>query len=203
MSASSAAALDLAAVQNRGSYVGQNKSSEWPQFNGSSPRPIPDRVSSRNESRRIVTNPTIALSTGFGDLPKGTVSGYNTPLIQQIPQGIVQGLSSRRGSPLALPDGIVGGITAARSVPNTPLPGAGPNGILSKGLGTPLSAEPPIVNGLLAAQGSSPVELHPSLSRLSSSQYDSGALGYSSMQSSIDDSLQVCFARVHASNAID
>ncbi|EKM60704.1 uncharacterized protein PHACADRAFT_246773 [Phanerochaete carnosa HHB-10118-sp] len=193
MSASSAAALDLAAVQNRGSYIGQNKSSEWLQFNGSSPRPIPDRVSSRNESRRVVTNPTIALSPGLGDLPKGTVSGHHTPLIQQIPQGLVQGLSSRRGSPLALPDGIIGGITAARSVPNTPLPGAGPNGILSKGLGTPLSAEPPNVNGLLTAQGSSPVELHPSLSRLPSSQYESGALGYNTMQPSMDDSLQVTY----------
>ena len=110
---------------------------------------------------------------------------------------MVQGLSSRRGSPLALPDGLVGGITAARSVPNTPLPGAGPNGILSKGLGTPLSAEPPTVNGLLAAQGSSPVELHPSLSRLPSGQYESGALGYNSMQSSLDDSLQVQIGRAH------
>lgn len=188
MSASSAAALDLAALsQTRGTYVGRDKSSEWPQFNGSSR--VPDRSTSRND-RRIVTNPTIALSAGLADLAaKGTVSGHASPLVQQLPQGMVQGLSSRRGSPLALPDGL--SITTARSVPNTPLPGAGPNGILNKGLGTPLSAESQTVNGLLAAQGSSPVELHPSLSRIPSSQYDQGSLGYSPMQSGMEDPLQV------------
>jgi hypothetical protein len=187
MSMSSAAALDLAALsqtQSRGAFASRDKSSEWPQFNGN-PRG-PDRAASRND-RRVVTNPTIALS--IGDLPKGTVSGHSTPLVQQLPQGMVQGLASRRGSPLALPDGL-GSITTARSVPNTPLPGAGPNGILNKGLGTPLSAESTI-NGLLTAQGSSPVELHPSISRMPSSQYESGSLGYNSMQSGMDDSLQV------------
>ena len=189
MSASSAAALDLAALSQtqRGGFIGREKSSEWPQFNGS-PR-APERVASRND-RRIVTNPTIALSPGLGEMPKGTVTGHSTPLVPQLSQGMVQGLASRRGSPLALPDGL-GSITTARSVPNTPLPGAGPNGILNKSLGTPLSADSTTVNGLLAAQGSSPVELHPSLSRMSSSQYESGSLGYSSMQSNMDDSLQV------------
>lgn len=197
MSASSAAALDLAALsqtQARGAYVGRDKSSEWPQFNGNSPR-VPDRAASRND-RRVVTNPTIALSAGLGDLsgPKGTVSGHSTPLVQQLPQGVVQGLSSRRGSPLALPNGALSdglSITTARSVPNTPLPGAGPNGILSKGLGTPLSAESPTVNGLLAAQGSSPVELHPSLSRMPSTGYENGGIGYSPLQAGMDDPLQV------------
>ena len=190
MSASSAAALDLAALsQTRGTYVGCDKSSEWPQFNGSPS--IPDRSASRTD-RRVVTNPAIALSAGLGDLAaaKGIASGHSTPLIQQLPQGIVQGLSSRRGSPLALPDGL--SITTARSVPNTPLPGAGPNGVLSRGLGTPLSAESQTVNGLLAAQGSSPIDtLHPSLSRIpSSTQYESG-LGYSPIQGGMDDPLQV------------
>lgn len=181
MSAASAA-LDLAALsqtQNRGPYVNYNGNARGP-----------DGVSSRND-RRTVTNPTIALSTGLGDLQgKGTVSGHSTPLLQQGPQGMVQGLSSRRGSPLGLSEGL--SITTARSVPNTPLPGAGPNGPLSKGLGTPLSAESQTMNGLLSAQGNSPVELHPSLSRLPSNNgYDGGSLGYSPLQGGMDEPLQV------------
>lgn len=183
----SSAALDLAALsqtQPRGSYNGRgldarDKPSEWPQFNGS---PRVDTINGRAD-RRNVTNPSIALSSALGDLTPskvaGSVSGRATPLINQLPQGLVQGIGSRRGSPLGLSDGL--SITTARSVPTTPLPGAGPPNGLSKGLGTPLSAESQTLNGLLSAKNSSPVELHPSLSRLPSGQYDSGSLGYNSI----------------------
>lgn len=131
--------------------------------------------------RRNVTNPAIALSGGMGDLApsKASVSGRATPLLNQLPQGLVQAIGSRRGSPLGLSDGL--SITTARSVPTTPLPGAGPPSGLSKGLGTPLSAESQTLNGLLTAQNSSPVELHPSLSRMPSAQYE-GNMGYNGMQ---------------------
>lgn len=181
------AALDLAALsqtQPRGSYNGRgldarDKPSEWPQFNGS---PRVDAINGRGD-RRNATNPSIALSSALGDLTpsKGTVSGRATPLLNQLPQGLVQGIGSRRGSPLGLSDGL--SITTARSVPTTPLPGAGPPNGLSKGLGTPLSAESQTLNGLLSAKNSSPVELHPSLSRMPSGQYDSNSLGYNSISS--------------------
>ncbi|THG99421.1 hypothetical protein EW026_g2926 [Hermanssonia centrifuga] len=199
----SSAALDLASQAP--SFVGRgfdprDKPSEWPQFNGH-PRG-PDGITSRGE-RRTVTNPTIALSAGLSDSPSGkmsgTVSGRATPLIQQLPQGLVQGLSSRRGSPLGLSDGL--SITTARSVPTTPLPGSGPNGsYLNKAPTTPLSADAQTLNGLLTAQGSSPVELHPSLSRLSSAQYDSSPIGYNSIQSGGDDSLQAQYDSVYGLN---
>ena len=45
----------------------------------------------------------MGLGAGLGDLagakPNGTVSGTTTPLLQQVSQGLAQGLSSRRGSP--------------------------------------------------------------------------------------------------------
>ena len=112
--------------------------------------------------------------------------------MQQLPQGLGQGLSSRRGSPLGLPDGL--SITTARSVPTTPLPGAGPNGsYLGKAPGTPLSAEAaaPTLNGLLAPQGSSPVELHPSLSRMPSSPYEPTSVTFNNVQPGVDEALQV------------
>ena len=67
--------------------------------------------------RRTVTNPTMSLSPALGDIAgaKGTVSGSATPLMQQMSQGIAQGLASRRGSPLGIVEGL--SITTARSVP--------------------------------------------------------------------------------------
>ncbi|KAI0700403.1 ARM repeat-containing protein [Cytidiella melzeri] len=157
----------------------RDKPSEWPQFNGNARS---DAINGRGE-RRTVTNPAIALSSTLGDLTpsKVTSSGRVTPLVNTLPQGLVQGISSRRGSPLGLSDGL--SITTARSVPTTPLPGAGPPSGLSKGVGTPLSAESQTLNGLLSAQNSSPVELHPSLSRIPSAQYESGGLGYNGLPS--------------------
>ena len=90
----------------------------------------------------------MGLGAGLGDLagakPNGTVSGTTTPLLQQVSQGLAQGLSSRRGSPLSLGDPLAS-ITSARSVPATPLPGM-PNsaGQLAKAPGTRTS---PIPNG--------------------------------------------------------
>ncbi|KAI0963018.1 hypothetical protein AcW1_000224 [Taiwanofungus camphoratus] len=183
----SSAALDLAPLSQtppRASF-----------FNGSTRGP--DGYGARGE-RRTVTNPTMSLSPGLGSdlVPNGkvagTVSGTATPLLQQVPQGLGQGLSSRRGSPLALPDGL--SITTARSVPATPLPGA-PNSAshLSKAPGTPLSGES--LNGILGGQGSRQLndehELNPSLSRMpSTGSYDSSPLTFNSIQSGMDDSLQ-------------
>jgi hypothetical protein len=188
----------LSQIQPRGSYNGRGldvreKSSEWPQFNGS---PRSDAINGRGE-RRNPTNPSIPISSGFGDLapPRvaSSVSGRATPLVNTVPQGLVQSISSRRGSPLGLSDPL--SITTARSVPTTPLPGAGPPNGLSKNLGTPLSAESQTLTGLLSAQNSSPVELHPSLSRMSSAQYESGGLGYTSISNGgIDDvSCSFCY----------
>lgn len=171
----SSAALDLAPL----SQTAQRNSISHLNGNGRVPEAY-----GRSE-RRTVTNPTMSLSPGHGDMngAKGTVSGSATPLMQQVSQGIAQGLSSRRGSPLSLTDPL--SITTARSVPATPLPG-GPQSasLMSKAPGTPISGEGPL-NGMLSAQHSPQTELTPSLQRLPSGGYD----GYNMMQS--DDAMQV------------
>ncbi|KAL4246787.1 PUM-HD domain-containing protein [Abortiporus biennis] len=187
----SSAALDLAALSqspSRSSYVGRvldAKTSEWPQYSGNNRRP--EAFGARVE-RRNVTNPTLTLSAGLNDLSpggrgSGAVSGTTTPLLQQLPQG----LSSRRGSPLGIADDM--GITTTRSVPATPLPGVPGSTPHLKAPGTPLSAEVQTINGLLTPNSGrnlndSPVnELHPSLSRLPSSQYDNSPLTFNSISS--------------------
>ncbi|OCH92683.1 ARM repeat-containing protein [Obba rivulosa] len=172
------------------------KPSEWPQFNGNAR--IPEGLSARSE-RRNVTNPPMRLSPALGsDLAPGggiagTVSGSNTPLLSQMPPSISGGLSSRRGSPLSHTDGL--SITTARSVPATPLPNVpGSGGPLAKAPGTPLSADLQNINGILNAQAaamsrqlSEDSDLNPSLSRMSSTQFESNnGMGYSTM----DDALQ-------------
>ncbi len=167
------------------------KPSEWPQFNGSGR--MPDNLS--RSDRRNVTNPTMTLSPSVNDYagPKinGTVSGSTTPLLQQVSQGLSQGLSSRRGSPLSLGD-TLSSITSARSVPATPLPGMpGSAGSLAKAPGTPLSGDPHNINGILSAQLSRQLsedsELNPSLSRMPSGQFDGSPLSFNSIQNGIDD----------------
>ncbi|KAI1786295.1 ARM repeat-containing protein [Ganoderma leucocontextum] len=170
---------------------GQQKSSEWPQFNGNGR--IPESLS--RSDRRNVTNPAMTLSPALGDFsgPKanGTVSGTTTPLLQQVSQGLAQGLSSRRGSPLSLGDPR-SSIPSARSVPATPLPGM-PNsaGQLAKAPGTPLSGDPHNINGILSAQISRQLsedsELIPSLSRMPSGQFDGSPLSFNSIQSGMDE----------------
>ncbi|EJF58468.1 ARM repeat-containing protein [Dichomitus squalens] len=167
------------------------KSSEWPQFSGSGR--VPEGLG--RTDRRTVTNPAMSLSPGLGDISgvkaNGTMSGTTTPLLQQVSQGLAQGLSSRRGSPLSLGD-TLSSITSARSVPATPLPGM-PNsaGHLAKAPGTPLSGDPHNINGILSAQMSRQLsedsELNPSLSRMPSGQYDGSPLSFNSIQSGIDE----------------
>ena len=190
-------ALELlpARLPTRLSSVGRHfydnqKSSEWPQFTGSGR--IGDGVV--RSDRRNVTNPTMGMPTGLSDVSavkvNGTVSGSTTPLLQQVSQGLAQGLSSRRGSPLSLGD-TLSSITSARSVPATPLPGM-PNsaGQLAKAPGTPLSGDPHNINGILSAQISRQLsednELNPSLSRMSSGM-DNSPLSFNSIQSGLND----------------
>ena len=144
--------------------------------------------------RRNVTNPAMTLSPSLNDLagPKGNgaVSGTTTPLLQQVSQGLAQGLSSRRGSPLSLGD-TLSSITSARSVPATPLPGMPGSAGLSKAPGTPLSGDPHNINGILSAQLSRQLsedsELNPSLSRMPSGQFDGSPLSFNSIQNGIDE----------------
>ncbi|KAI0757429.1 ARM repeat-containing protein [Daedaleopsis nitida] len=167
------------------------KPSEWPQFNGSGR--LPDGLA--RSDRRNVTNPTMGLSPNLGDLSSsrtnGNVSGTTTPLLQQVSQGLAQGLSSRRGSPLSLGD-TLSSITSARSVPATPLPGMpGSAGPLAKAPGTPLSGDPHNINGILSAQISRQLsedsDLNPSLSRMPSGQFDNSPLSFNSIQGGIDE----------------
>ncbi|KAH8101368.1 ARM repeat-containing protein [Cristinia sonorae] len=182
LSTSSAAALDLAALSQT-----RERTSEWPQFQSRKP----DGLASRND-RRTVTNPSI----GLGDLPSAKIpaSGATTPLLGQVSQGLMQGLSSRRGSPLGITDDL--SIATARSVPATPLHGGGPvSAAHLKAPGTPLSGDSQGLNGLIHSSRQSPVnEIHPSLSRMSSSQYDNGSLSYGSVPSTLDDGSQSAFA---------
>ncbi|KAI0078486.1 ARM repeat-containing protein [Panus rudis PR-1116 ss-1] len=157
----------------------QSKNADWPQFNGNR---RPESLATRGD-RRNVTNPTIGISP-IGDLSprNGTLSGTTTPHIQQMPHAMMQGLSSRRGSPLGLADDLA--IQTARSVPATPLPGGPGSTPQLKAPGTPLSSDSQGVNALLGGHNGrnvneSPVhELHPSLSRMSSSQYDAGSITF-------------------------
>ncbi|KAA1468407.1 ARM repeat-containing protein [Dentipellis sp. KUC8613] len=172
-----------------------SKASEWPQFTGSS---RPEALAARSD-RRTVTNPALSIAAGLNDMSNGklagSVSASATPQLPQHPQGLSplsQAPGSRRGSPPGLSDGL--SITT-RSVPATPLAGISnaAAGHLIKTPGTPLS---PDVQSRLTSQGhqlgDSPLNgdgLQGSLSRLPSGQYDNN-LGYNSMQSSLDDSLQ-------------
>ncbi|CDO70932.1 hypothetical protein BN946_scf184829.g40 [Trametes cinnabarina] len=203
LSSSSAAALDLAPLSQtsprasslpRTGTEPHQKPSEWPQFNAN-PR-LPEGIN--RADRRNVTNPTMTLSPALGDLSgkhNGTVSGTTTPLLQQVSSGLGQGLSSRRGSPLSLGD-TLSSITSARSVPATPLPGMPGSGSLANKapgtpLGTPLSGDPHNINGILNAQISRQLsgegDINPSLSRMSSGQFDGSPLGYSRIQGGLDE----------------
>ncbi|CAL1696764.1 unnamed protein product [Somion occarium] len=203
----SSAALDLAPLSqtpSRSSLVGRTvdnreKTSEWPQFTGNR------RPDGRNE-RRNVTNPTLGVSALNELSPKGsgTASGTATPHIQHMPQGMMQGLSSRRGSPLGMTEDI---ITTARSVPATPLPGGPGSTPLLKAPTTPQSAEAQNLQALLNAQSGrnlneSPVsELRPSLTRMPSAQFDAGTLAFNA---SVDEAAQYGVdATFDVNNAID
>lgn len=137
----------------------------------------------------------MSLSPATADMSvKGSMSGSATPLLQQVSQGLTPGLSSRRGSPLSLGDGF-GSLPIARSVPATPLPGMPSSAShLSKAPGTPLTGDAPGgVNGILTRQNSPQTELNPSLSRMSSSgPYEGAPLTFNTIQSGVDESLQVC-----------
>ncbi|TCD66781.1 hypothetical protein EIP91_000972 [Steccherinum ochraceum] len=174
LSSSSAAALDLAPPSQT-----RDKTSEWPQFQSRKPESLASRGDRRN-----VTNPNLGLGDLSGAKVAGTASGATTPLLSQVPQGLMQGLSSRRGSPLGLNDEL--SITTARSVPATPLHGGPGSATHLKAPGTPLSADSQGgLNGLLQSSRQSPVnELHPSLSRMPSAQYDGG---FGSVSSNLDD----------------
>lgn len=176
---------------------GREKTSEWPQFTGNR---RPDGLNSRNE-RRNVTNPGLGVSA-LGDLsPKGNgnVSGAATPHIQQHTPQMMQGISSRRGSPLGLTEEI---ITMARSVPATPLPGGPGSTPIIKAPTTPQSAEAQNIQVLLNVQNGrdlneSPVsELRPSLTRMPSAQFDAGAMAFNA---SVDEAAQVSHCASHHS----
>ena len=168
----------------------REKSSEWPQFAGSSRAPP-------GSERRTVTNPNLTLSAAPADPSGGklgTVSASATPLLQQNSQhgNHAQVPSSRRGSPPSLLESL---NATTRSVPATPL--GLPNSAVHilKSPGTPHTPETQALSARLAAVGESavnPSDLQASLSRLPSSQYDSGSLTFNSIQTgSLDDPLQV------------
>jgi hypothetical protein len=201
----SSAALDLAHMSQtspRTSFSSRTlesreKSSEWPQFTG--PPRVPDGLVSRGD-RRTVTNPNMTLSASHDLSSKlgATVSASATPLIQQISNhNHVQGLSSRRGSPPGMLEGL---STTTRSVPATPLgvPGNGTSHLI-KTPGTPHTPDPHGMNGRLTAQGTHQLsdsavnagDLQASLSRLPAGQFENGSLTFSTIQPGLDqDSLQ-------------
>lgn len=170
----------------RNSFSGRGeKSSEWPQFAGN-PR-IPDSLSSRNE-RRTVTNPTLTLTSSPIDLSTklaGLVSGTSTPHVGQHSQMSLgsagQAPSSRRGSPSGALDGL---SATTRSVPATPLSIANGNSHMLQTPGTPLTPDSQSLSGRLSSQGSHHLdesgkgEIQPSLSRLSSGQYDNASMSF-------------------------
>ncbi|KAF8845489.1 ARM repeat-containing protein [Paxillus ammoniavirescens] len=186
----SSAALDLAhrsQTSPRSSFVGRGeKPSEWPQF-ASNPRG-PDGLSSRND-RRTVTNPTLTLTSSPIDSSAkltSAVSGTATPLVGQHSQmslGSANAVpSSRRGSPSGALDGL---SSTTRSVPATPLSIA--NGVSNHMLqtpGTPLTPDSQSLSGRLSSQGShhfegsNKADIQPSLSRLSSGQFDNASLSF-------------------------
>ena len=181
----SSAALDLAALSqapSRGSMVARSgdaqKPSEWPQFS-ESPRPDPFV----RDSRRVTTNPILNINDlSANNKLGGTVSASATPHLPSHGQTLtahVQAPGSRRGSPLALSDGM--SITT-RSVPATPLAGISTTipAHLIKTPGTPISPDGQSLGARLTPQGThqlgeSPLsgDLQSSLSRLSGhGQYD-------------------------------
>lgn len=174
----------------------REKSSEWPQFTGASRNT--DGLTSRSD-RRTVTNPNLTLSAPGHDLAGGklgTVSASATPLVQQHPQIGHQAPLSRRSSPQSLLESL---NATTRSVPATPLGMPNTATHLLKTPGTPHTPDSQVLNGRLTAQGSHQLSdsavnasaLQASLSRLPSGQYENG-LTFSSIQSSLDDPLQVC-----------
>jgi hypothetical protein len=160
------------------------KPSEWPQFS-ESPRPEPFV----REGRRVATNPILSINDlSVNSKLGGTVSASATPHLPSHGQALtahIQAPGSRRGSPLALSDGM--SITT-RSVPATPLSGISttipPH--LNQTPGTPISPEALNLGARLTPQGThqrgdSPLsgDLQSSLSRLSGQgQYDAYEAGY-------------------------
>ena len=173
----SSAALDLAhrsQTSPRNSFSGRgDKHSEWPQFSSNPRAPHGLRA---HDDRRTVTNPTLTLTSSPVDLSSVRGGGTSTPHAGQHPQaslGTGQAPVSRRGSPA---------MSNTRSVPATPLSMTnGGNGHLLQNPGTPDSQA---LSGRLSSQGSYALvedsgksEIQPSLSRMSSGQYD-GSMGY-------------------------
>ncbi|PCH33212.1 ARM repeat-containing protein [Wolfiporia cocos MD-104 SS10] len=185
----SSAALDLAPLSHtppRPSFVGNGRVSE---------------AFGVRADRRASMQPTMggmSLSPALSELTAAkvnSVSGSATPLLQQQ---LAQGLSSRRGSPLSLNDGI--SIAAARSVPATPLPGMPSSAShLVKGPTTPLTGDAPSLNGILGGGGSPSTELNPSLSRMNSYTGEN-PLTFSSIQAGMDDSMQYGVDSVYGLN---
>ncbi|KAG1749610.1 ARM repeat-containing protein [Suillus paluster] len=180
----SSAALDLAhrsQTSPRNSFSARgDKHSEWPQFSNN-PR-VPDGLSSRND-RRTVTNPTLTLtSSPIGLSTTNTLGGgASNPHAGQHAQVSLgsngQAPTSRRGSPA---------MSTTRSVPATPMSMAnGGNGHLLQTPGTPHTPDSQALSGRLSSQGSYPLgedsgksDIQPSLSRMSSGQYDNVPMGY-------------------------
>ncbi|KAF9234965.1 ARM repeat-containing protein [Melanogaster broomeanus] len=173
----------------RNSFAGRGeKPSEWPQFSGN-PR-APDALNSRNE-RRNVTNPTLTLTSSPTELSAklpNTATGTSTPHIGRHPEmGLSSGSvapSSRRGSPSVALDGF---SATTRSVPATPLSvvNGGSNHMLHAP-GTPRTPDSQSLSGRLSSQGShqesNNSDIQPSLSRLSSGQFDGAGLSFESHQ---------------------
>jgi hypothetical protein len=147
------------------------KPSEWPQFSDS-PRLEPFS----RDSRRLSTNPILSINDLSANKLGGTVSASATPHLPSHCQTLTahaQAPSSRRGSPLALSDGM--SITT-RSVPATPLAGISTTipAHLTKTPGTPISPEMQNLGSRLTPQGTHQLgegplsgDLQSSLSRLS------------------------------------
>jgi hypothetical protein len=190
--------LDLAALSQAPSRSGViarsgdvQKPSEWPQFS-ESPRLDPFA----REGRRVATNPILSINDLSVNKLGGTVSASATPHLPSHGQALtahIQAPGSRRGSPLAIPDGM--SITT-RSVPATPLAGISTSipPHLTKTPGTPISPEAQNLGARLTPQGThqlgdSPLssDLQSSLSRLPGhGQYDNFEAGY-------EDPLHVSF----------
>jgi hypothetical protein len=183
----SSAALDLAHISQNSPRISmanrtgesREKSSEWPQFNGSA------RVS----DRRVVTGPGLGLAQNdHATKVGGTVSASATPLVPQHPQNYSRNQASRRSSP----PGLLENLNATRSVPATPL-GMPPS--VLKTPGTPQVSDTPNINGRRSFGTDVTLnvsDLQASLSRLPSSvQYENASLGLSSLPSDLDDGIQV------------
>ena len=175
----------------------REKSSEWPQFTGT-PRG-PDGLLSRNDRRS--TNPNLTFTPPLDSHPVGIVSASSASLLQQHSQIASamhnQGSSSRRGSPSNILDGL---SATTRSVPATPL------GIVNhnnaghvKTPGPSHSPDPQLVNARHTPQIAHPLgdsavnasDLQASLSRIPGGQYENGSLTFNSIDTGLDDTLQV------------